>query len=103
MTEKSSCFEMKYFLALNTLTILFEYFQSKSIDSNNTLWKRQNTNASIKEQAFLSRGSKKLYSFHREKKKGTSMWNDWVLWVFVLLHASSFIMETEDNSMQRQL
>ena len=49
---------------------LFEYFQNKSVDSNNT---RQNTNGSIKEQPFLRRGSKKLYSSHQEKKKGTSM------------------------------
>ena len=26
-----------------------------------------------------------------------------MVWVFVLLHASIFIMETEDNSIQRQL
>ena len=31
--------------------------------------KSQNTNGSIKEQLFLSRGSNKLYSSHREKKK----------------------------------
>ena len=27
---------------------LFEYFQNKAIDSNNTFWKRQNTKGSIK-------------------------------------------------------
>ena len=43
---------------------LFEYFQSKGIDSNNTLQKRHNSIGSIKEQ---------------QKKKGTSMWNAWVL------------------------
>ena len=33
-----------------------------------------------------------------------SMWNTWILCeYFVLLHASSFIMETEDNSLERQL
>ena len=31
--------------------------------------KSQNTDGSIKEQLFLSRGSNKLYSSHREKKK----------------------------------
>ena len=31
------------------------------------------------------------------------MWNTWVLWVFILPDASNFIMETEDNSIQRQL
>ena len=83
----------------------FKYFQNKGIDSNNTLnteyKKRQNTNGFIKEQPFLSKGSKILYSSHWGKKKGTSMWNAWVLWVFVLLHASNFTMETEDNSIPR--
>ena len=33
-----------------------------------------------------------------------SIWNTWILFeYFVLLHASSFIMETEDKSLQRQL
>ena len=33
-----------------------------------------------------------------------SMLNTWILCEhFVLLHASNFIMETEDNSLQRQL
>ena len=45
----------------------------------------------------------KLYSSHQEKKKGTSMWNAWDLWVYVLHHASNFVMETEDNSIQKQL
>ena len=31
------------------------------------------------------------------------MWNAWVLWVFVVLHASNVIIETEDNSIQRLL
>ena len=34
-----------------------------------------------------------------EKRKNVPVW---VLWVFVLPHASNFIMETENNSMQRQ-
>ena len=38
-----------------------------------------------------------------KRKKGTSIWNTWALWVFVLPHVSNFIMETEDNSKQRQL
>ena len=44
---------------------LFEYFQNKGINSNNTLQKHQNTNGSIKEETFLN----KLYSSHRERKK----------------------------------
>ena len=38
-----------------------------------------------------------------EKKKGNNMWNAWVLRVFLLSHASNFLMGTEDNSIQRQL
>ena len=48
---------------------LLEYLQNKGIGSNNTLYKQQNTNGSIKEQPFLSRGSEKLYSSHQEKKQ----------------------------------
>ena len=31
------------------------------------------------------------------------MWNAWVLWVSILPHASNFIMETENHSIQKQL
>ena len=48
---------------------LFEYFQNKGIDSNNTLQKRQNTNGSIKEQLFLSRGSKNYIPRTEKRKK----------------------------------
>ena len=65
---------------------LLEYFQNKETDSNKTLLKRQYTNGSIKEQQFLNRGSNKFYCSHREKKEGTSMWNAWVLCVFVLFY-----------------
>ena len=65
---------------------LLECFQNKEIDSNKTLLKRQYINGSIKEQQFLNRGSNKFYCSHREKKEGTSMWNAWVLCVFVLFY-----------------
>ena len=48
---------------------LFEYFKNKGIDSNNTLWKRQNTNGFIKEQLFLSRGSKNCIPRTEKRKK----------------------------------
>ena len=35
-----------------------------------------------------------------EKKGAASMWNAPVLWVFVFLHASNFIIKAEDNSME---
>ena len=60
---------------------LLEYFQNKETDSNKTLLKHQHKNGSIKQ--FLNRGSNKFYCSHREKKEGTSMWNAWVLCVFV--------------------
>ena len=62
--EKFQDFEHPYSLS--------KYFQKKGIDSNNVMWKRQNTNGFIKEQSFLSSGSKTLYSLHKEKK-GISM------------------------------
>ena len=61
---------------------LLEYFSNKDIGWNKTLQKRWYTNGSIKEQPFLNTEGSKLYSSHREKKEGTSMWNSWVLWVF---------------------
>ena len=45
---------------------------------------------------LLNRRNNRLYSSHRENKAGTSMWNAWALWIFALLHASSFIITTED-------
>ena len=52
---------------------------------------------------FLNRGSNKLYSSHQEKKQSAIMWNTWVLWIFIVLHASNFIIVTEDNSRQSQV
>ena len=65
---------------------LLEYFQNNEIDSNKTLWKRQYTNGSIKEQQFLNRGSNKLYSSHLEKKEDASMGNTWVICAFALFY-----------------
>ena len=71
---------------------LSEYFQNKEIDWNKTLgtlvykWIYQ-------QQTFLNTGSNELHSSHRKKEQGTSMWNAWVRWVFVLLHAYNFIMK----------
>ena len=62
-------FRNNKFQCFKHLYNLFEYFQNKGIDSNSILLKCQNRNGSIKDQQFLSRGSNKLYSSHREKKK----------------------------------
>ena len=85
--EKISCFEITNFQALDTFLI---YLNPKK-----GYWEQA--------QPFLSRGSNKLNSSHREKKEGTSMWNTWVPWVFALPYATNFVMETENNSIQRQL
>ena len=71
--QKDFTFQNEKFPVFEHPYNLFEYLQNKGIDLNNTLQKRQNTNGFIKKQLFLSTGSKKLYSSHREKKKGTSM------------------------------
>ena len=82
---------------------LFEYFQNKAFDSNKTLQKRWYTNGSIREQQFLNTGSNKSYFSHWKKERRHQYVNAGVLWVFVLLNASNFVMETEDNSIQRQV
>ena len=64
---------------------LLEYFQNKEIDSNKAILKRQHKNGSIKKQ-FLNRGNNKLYWSHIVKKEGASMWNTWVICVFVLFY-----------------
>ena len=69
VAEKISCFEMTNFQALDTLTIYSNIFQNKTIDSNNTLQKRQNTKGYIKEEPFLSRESNKLFSLVLRKEK----------------------------------
>ena len=59
--EKSPGFEHIY--------KLFEYFQNKGIHSNNFLQKPQNTNGSIKEQLFFSRGIKNYIPRTEKRKK----------------------------------
>ena len=66
-----------------------------------------------KNNRFSAKESKNYIPRKEKRKKGpvceileflNSMWNTWILCeYFVLLHASNFIMETEDNSLQRQL
>ena len=97
MAEKISCFKMTKFHSLNTLKSYLNFSKIRVLIQIALC-----RNARI--QMNLSKNEAKNYTPCTEKrKKGTSMWNAWVLWVFALLHASKFIMETEDNSMQRQL
>ena len=66
----------------------------------------------LKNNRFSAKEAKNYIS-RKEKKKVpvceileflNSVWNTWILCeYFVLLHVFSFFMETEDNSLQRQL
>ena len=66
-----------------------------------------------KNNRFSAKESKNYIPRKEKRKKGpvceileflNSMWNTWILCeYFVLLRASNFIKENEDNSLQRQL
>ena len=66
---KDFMFQNEKFLGFEHPYNLFEYFQNKGIDSNSNLQKRQNTNGSIKEQPFFSRGSKNYILRTKKRKK----------------------------------
>ena len=57
----------------------------------------------MEEPPFLNTRNNKSYFLHQKKKKGTSMRNVWVIWVFVLVNASNFVKETGDNSIKMQI
>ena len=84
---------MTNFRALNTLTI---YSNISKIRLLIRVTHCRNTRI----QMDLSKSNH--FSAKEARKKGTSMWNAWVLWVFVFPHASNSILETEDNSLRRQ-
>ena len=101
VTEKISCFEMTNSRALDTLTIysntskirlLIQITLCRNARIQMDISKKNRSSAEKAMNYFLS---------HWEKKKGTNMWNAWVLWVFLHSHASKFLMGTEDNSKQR--
>ena len=103
MAEKISCWEMKNFWTLSTLTI---YFNISKISVLTQIAICKNAGIQIvlsKNNRFTAEEAKNYIPRTEKRKKGTSMWNAWARWVFVLLHASNFIMKTGDNSMQRQL
>ena len=62
-------FRNKKFPGFENSYKVFKYFQNEGIDSNNTLQKPQNTNGSIKEQLFLSRGNKNYIPCSEKRKK----------------------------------
>ena len=95
MTEKISCFEMKNFRDLNTVTSYLNISKIRVLIQI-TLCRNARIQMDLSKNNCFSAEEAKNYSSHREKKEGTSVWNAWVLLVFVLLHDSNFIMETED-------
>ena len=102
MAENISCFEIKNFWALNTLAIYFDISKIRVLIQITICRKARIQMVLSKNNRFSAVEAKNYTPRTEKRKKGTSMWNAWVLWVFVLLHASNFIMETEDNSIQRQ-
>ena len=56
-----------------------------------------------KKNLFSAEKAINYFPSHWEKKRSTNMWNTWVILVCLLSHASNFLMETEDNSIQKQL
>ena len=98
MAEKVSCFEIKDFWALNTFAIYFNISKIRVLIQI-TICRNARIQMMLSKNKRFSAEKAKHYTPSTEKtKKGTSMWNAWVLWVFLLLHASNFIMGTEDNT-----
>ena len=95
MAEKISYFERKNSRALNTLTSYLNISKIRVLIQK-ALCRNARIQMDLSKNNCFSAEEAKNYSSHREKKEGTSVWNAWVLLVFVLLHDSNFIMETED-------
>ena len=94
---------MTNFQALNTLTI-YSNISRISLLIQITLCRNARIQMDIsKKNRFSAEKAINYFPSHWEKKKGTNMWNAWVLRVFLLSHASNFINRTKDNSIQRQL
>ena len=103
VTEKISCFEMTNSRALDTLTIYSNTSKIRLLIQI-TLCRNARIQMDIsKKNHFSAEKAINYFPLHWEKKKGTNMWNAWVLQVFLLSRASNFLMGTEENSIQRQL
>ena len=82
MAEKISCFKMKSFWALNTFAI---YFNISKIRVLIQITIRRNAGIQMvlsKNNRFTAEEAKNCTPRTEKRKKGTSMWNAWVLWVF---------------------
>ena len=94
---------MTNFQALNTLTI-YSNISRISLLIQITLCRNARIQMDIsKKNRFSAEKAINYFLSHWEREKGTNTWNAWVLRVFLLSHASNFLMGTEDNSIQRQL
>ena len=91
MAEKISCFEMKNLWALNTLAIYFSISKIRVLIQITLCRNARIQMVLSKSNRFSEEETQNYTSRTKKKKKGTSMWNAWVLWIFVLLHASNFI------------
>ena len=96
MAEKIFYFEITSFQALDTLTI-YSNISKILIQINNwlliqiTLCRNARIQMDIsKKNRFSAEKAINYFPSHWEKKKGTNMWNDWLLWVFLLSHAFSW-------------
>ena len=88
--EKISCFEMTNFQALDTLTIYSNISKIRLLIQI-TLCRNARIQIVIsRKNRFSAEKAINYFPSHWEKKKGTNMWNDWLLWVFLLSHAFSW-------------
>ena len=91
------------FQALDTFTIYSNIFKIRLLIQI-TLCRNAKIEMDIsKNNRFSAEKAINYFLSSWEKKKGNNMSNAWVLRVFLLSHASNFLVGTEDNSIQRQL
>ena len=101
MAGKISCFEITNFRALNTFTINSNISKVGVLIQITLCWKVRIQMDLSKNNCFSAEEAIN-YIPRTEKRKRYYYVKFWVLWVLILPHASNFIMETEDNSIQRQ-
>ena len=104
MAEKILCFEMTNFRALDTLYNLFRYFQNNRLLIQITLCGNARIQIDISKNNCFSAEQANSYIPRTEKTKKVSICEMLeIFWVFLLPHTSNFILETEENSIQRKL
>ena len=81
MAEKISCFEMKYFWVLNTLTSYLNISKIRILIQITLCG-----NVRIQMDPSKNNWKQKILLLALRKERRYSIWNTWVLLVFVLLH-----------------